>query len=75
MSLMPNVTAPSAAGPSTKSVAAAPVDEVLSWLDTSADGLSGAEVSARLARYGPMPFALITSTRWRCWGVSCAAPC
>ncbi|MEB3982291.1 magnesium-translocating P-type ATPase [Mycobacterium sp. 663a-19] len=34
-------------------VAAAPVDEVLRWLDSSPAGLSGAEASARLARYGP----------------------
>ncbi len=37
----------------TKSVAAAPVDEVLRRLDSSAAGLSSAEASARLARYGP----------------------
>jgi P-type Mg2+ transporter len=34
-------------------VSAAPLADVLGWLDTSADGLSGAEVSARRARYGP----------------------
>ncbi|WUI29247.1 magnesium-translocating P-type ATPase [Mycobacterium sp. NBC_00419] len=34
-------------------VAAAPVDEVMGWLDSSAGGLSSAEVSARRARYGP----------------------
>jgi Mg2+-importing ATPase len=34
-------------------VAAAPVDEVLRWLDSSAAGLSSTEASARLARYGP----------------------
>ena len=34
-------------------VAAAPLDEVLARLDTSADGLSSAEVAARLARIGP----------------------
>ena len=34
-------------------VSAAPVADVLGWLDTSADGLSDAEVSARRARYGP----------------------
>ena len=33
--------------------ASAPLDEVLRWLDSSADGLSGAEASARLLRYGP----------------------
>jgi Mg2+-importing ATPase len=31
----------------------APLDEVLRWLEGSADGLSGAEASARLLRYGP----------------------
>ena len=34
-------------------VGAAPVAEVLRWLDTSKGGLSGAEASARLLRYGP----------------------
>jgi len=34
-------------------VGAAPVPEVLSWLDTSEGGLSGAQASARLLRYGP----------------------
>ena len=34
-------------------VAAAPVDEVFGWLDSSEQGLSSAEVSARRARYGP----------------------
>jgi Mg2+-importing ATPase len=34
-------------------VGAAPVPEVLLWLDTSEGGLSGAEASARLLRYGP----------------------
>ena len=33
--------------------ATAPLDEVLRWLDTSVRGLSGAEASARLIRYGP----------------------
>ncbi|BBY22429.1 hypothetical protein MSTO_26340 [Mycobacterium stomatepiae] len=37
----------------TAQVAATPVDEVLGWLDSSVVGLSGAEASARLARYGP----------------------
>lgn len=32
---------------------AAPVPEVLQWLDTSEGGLSGAEAAARLLRYGP----------------------
>ena len=36
-----------------KQVAAAPADEVLRWLDSSAAGLSRIEASARLARYGP----------------------
>ncbi|HEY0229223.1 MAG TPA: HAD-IC family P-type ATPase, partial [Mycobacterium sp.] len=34
-------------------VGAAPIPEVLRWLDTSKGGLSGAEASARLLRYGP----------------------
>ena len=34
-------------------VAAAPVDDVLRSLDSSPDGLSSAEASARLIRYGP----------------------
>jgi Mg2+-importing ATPase len=34
-------------------VASAPIDEVLGWLDSSAGGLSSAEVPARRARYGP----------------------
>ena len=34
-------------------VSAAPLADVLGWLDSSADGLSGAEVSARRVRYGP----------------------
>ena len=34
-------------------VAAAPVDDVLRSLDSSLDGLSSAEASARLIRYGP----------------------
>lgn len=34
-------------------VAAAPVDEVLRRLDSSAAGLSSAEAAARLTRYGP----------------------
>ncbi len=33
--------------------ASAPLDEVLHGLDSSADGLSGAEASARLLRHGP----------------------
>ena len=53
MSLAPKVTAPDTQVLTTKQVAAAPVDEVLRWLDSSAAGLSSAEASARLARYGP----------------------
>lgn len=34
-------------------VAAAPVADVMSWLDTSADGLSTAQADERLARVGP----------------------
>jgi len=34
-------------------VAAAPVEQVLGWLDSSAAGLSSAQVSERLARHGP----------------------
>ena len=34
-------------------MAAGPVDEVIGWVDSSAQGLSSAEVSARRARYGP----------------------
>ena len=34
-------------------VAAAQVDEVLGWLDSSTTGLSTAQVSAQRARYGP----------------------
>jgi P-type Mg2+ transporter len=34
-------------------IAAAPLDEVLQSLDTSVKGLSGADASARLIRYGP----------------------
>ena len=34
-------------------VASASLDEVLQWLDSSVEGLSGAEASARLVRYGP----------------------
>ena len=37
----------------TARVGAAPVPEVLLWLDTSEGGLSGVEASARLLRYGP----------------------
>jgi P-type Mg2+ transporter len=34
-------------------VAAAPLDEVMGWLHSSVAGLSSAEASARLVRYGP----------------------
>jgi P-type Mg2+ transporter len=34
-------------------VAAAPLDEVMRWLDTSAAGLSSAQASARFVRHGP----------------------
>jgi Mg2+-importing ATPase len=34
-------------------VAAAPLEDVLGWLDASADGLSGPEAAARLAQHGP----------------------
>ena len=54
MSMTPK--APTPAPPDTLTsarVAAAPVDEVIGWLDSSAQGLSSAEVSARRARYGP----------------------
>ena len=44
---------PELAAPNTALVAAAPVDEVLRRLDSSAAGLSSAEAAARLTRYGP----------------------
>ena len=53
MSSTPKVTAPDSAALTAKQVAAAPVDEVLRWLDSSAAGLSSTEASARLTRYGP----------------------
>ncbi len=54
MSLTPKVTtAPDSAALTAKQVAAAPVDQVLQWLDSSAAGLSSTEASARLLRYGP----------------------
>ena len=49
----PKVVAPDSAALTTARVAAAPVDEVLRWLDTSATGLSSNEASDRLARCGP----------------------
>ena len=54
MSMTPK--APTPAPPETltaERVAAAAIDEVMGWVDSSAQGLSSAEVSARLARYGP----------------------
>lgn len=44
---------PDSAAPTTPSVAASPVDEVLRLLDSSAAGLSSAQATARLTRYGP----------------------
>ena len=37
----------------TARVASAPVDVVMGWLDSSAQGLSSTDVSARRERYGP----------------------
>src|SRR6202051_918586 len=34
-------------------ISSAPLADVLRWLDTTAEGLSGAEAAARLLRYGP----------------------
>src|ERR1700686_488380 len=34
-------------------ISSAPIADVLRWLDTGAEGLSGAEAAARLLRYGP----------------------
>lgn len=54
MSITPKApTAPEPAALTAARVAAAPVDEVLRWLDSSAAGLAGAQAAARLARYGP----------------------
>ena len=54
MSSTPKLTnAPDSHSLTAKQVAAAPADEVLRWLDSSAAGLSRIEASARLARYGP----------------------
>ncbi|ORB70014.1 magnesium-translocating P-type ATPase [Mycobacterium scrofulaceum] len=50
---MTTETRPDSAATTTKRVAAASVDEVLRWLDSTAAGLSAAEAAARLARYGP----------------------
>jgi Mg2+-importing ATPase len=36
-------------------ISSAPLADVLRWLHTSAEGLSGAEASARLLRYGYSP--------------------
>lgn len=44
---------PGVSAPTAKQVAAARVDGVLQWLDSSAAGLSSIEASARLARFGP----------------------
>lgn len=49
---MTTQTRPDAAVTTTQAVAATPVDEVLRRLDSSVAGLSGAQASARLARYG-----------------------
>lgn len=51
MSLTP--VAPQSAAVSTERVAAAQVEDVLRWLDSSAAGLSSAEAAARLLRHGP----------------------
>lgn len=51
--VMTTQTRPDAMVITTKRVAAAPVDEVLRWLDSSPAGLSSAEAAARLTRYGP----------------------
>jgi hypothetical protein len=40
-------------------VSSAPLADALRWLDTSAEGLSSAEASARLLRYALILFALI----------------
>lgn len=45
--------APDSAALTARQVAAAPVDQVLHWLDSSAAGLSSAEAAARLVRLGP----------------------
>lgn len=45
--------APNSAALTAAQVAAAPVDDVLRWLDISPVGLSSAEAAARLERYGP----------------------
>jgi Mg2+-importing ATPase len=39
--------------PTAGAVAAAPVAQVLGWLDSSEAGLSGAQIAERLARFGP----------------------
>ncbi len=54
MSLTSKVSnAPDSAALTAQQVAAAPVDEVLRRLESSAGGLSSAEAADRLARYGP----------------------
>ncbi|MGO8852395.1 P-type ATPase, partial [Mycobacterium sp.] len=45
-------------------VAAAPVEAVLHQLDSSADGLSGAEAFERLERYGPNAFRTHHVSAW-----------
>ncbi|HTX95701.1 MAG TPA: magnesium-translocating P-type ATPase [Mycobacterium sp.] len=47
------MTLPDSLPLTTERVAAAAVDEVLRWLDTSPAGLSSDEAAARLQRYGP----------------------
>ena len=54
MSMTPKAPTPALSDMLTAArVAAAPVDDVLGWLNSSAQGLSSAEVSARRTRYGP----------------------
>ena len=53
MSLAPKATAPDSHALTTNLVAASPADEILRRLDSSAAGLSSAQVADRLARYGP----------------------
>ena len=54
VSMTPKATTPAPPDTLTAArVATAPVEEVMGWLDSSAQGLSSAEVSARRAHYGP----------------------
>ncbi len=46
-------TEPASSALTAAQVAAAPADEVMDWLHSSADGLSSTEAAARLARHGP----------------------